>query len=154
MQQMDLSLLLQTSLAQAMQQAQQRGIELSLDAPDRMNIEADPIALQSIISNLLDNALRYGREGGQLAVTLQDLNDHVVLTVADDGPGIPEAEHARIFDRFVRGSAQDSPGTGLGLAIVKQAVQRLRGSVQIAPGLYGRGVAFVVRIATTSVQMP
>ena len=145
-QRIDLSHLLQTMLAQAMPLAQQRSIELSLDAPDSLSLEADTTALQSIVMNLLDNALRYGREGGQLAVTLQDQSDHITLTVADDGPGIPEAERARIFDRFVRGTAQDAPGTGLGLAIVKQAVQRLRGSVQIETGLHGRGVAFVVRI--------
>lgn len=146
MQRVDLSHLLQTMLAQAMPLAQQRGIELSLDAPDSLSVDADLIALQSIVANLLDNGLRYGSEGGQLAVTLQASPDHITLSVADDGPGIPAAEHARIFDRFVRGAVQDNPGTGLGLAIVKQAVQRLRGSVQIEAGLNGRGVAFVVCI--------
>jgi two-component system sensor histidine kinase QseC len=145
-QRIDLAHLLQNLLAQAMPMASQRQIELSLDAPDSLSIEADLPALQSVAQNLIDNALRYGRTGGQVAVTLQALPDHIVLTVADDGPGIPEAERPHIFDRFVRGAGHDAPGTGLGLAIVKQAAQRLRGSVQIASGLGGQGVAFVVRL--------
>lgn len=145
-QRIDLAHLLQTMLAQAMPLAQQRGIELSLDAPDSLSLETDLPALQSIVMNLLDNALRYGHTGGQIAVTLQAESGQATITVADDGPGIPEAERARIFDRFVRGTAPDSVGTGLGLAIVKQAVQRLRGSVQIDAGLGGRGVAFVVQM--------
>lgn len=148
MQRVDLAHLLQTMLAQAMPLAQQRGIELSLDAPDSLSLEADMTALQSIVMNLVDNSLRYGRKGGQLAVSLQNSPDLIMLIVADDGPGIPETERANIFERFVRGSGQDSPGAGLGLAIVKQAVQRLRGSVQIEIGLDDRGVAFVVRIPT------
>ena len=148
MQRMDLAHLLQTMLAQAMPLARQRCIELSLDAPESLSLESDMAALQSIVMNLIDNGVRYGREGGQLAVTLQNSPDHITLIVADDGPGIPETERTHIFERFVRGSGQDIPGSGLGLAIVKQAVQRLRGSVQIDTGLDGRGVAFVVRIPT------
>lgn len=146
LQRIDVAHLLQTMLAQAAPAASQHNIELSLDAPDSLSIEADRPALQSIIQNLIDNALRYGRTGGQVAVTLQASADGVTLTVADDGPGIPEAEHAHIFDRFVRGAGHDVQGTGLGLAIVKQAAQRLRGSVEMAPGLYDKGVAFIVRL--------
>lgn len=145
-QRIDVAHLLQTLLAQAAPTAAQCRIELSLDAPDSLLIEADRPALQSVIQNLIDNALRYGHAGGQVAVTLQVSADQITLTVADDGPGIPEAERAHIFDRFVRGAGHDTPGTGLGLAIVKQAVQRLRGSVEISAGIGGTGVAFVVRL--------
>ncbi len=150
-QRLDVAHLLQTMLAQAAPVASQRGMELSLDAPDSLSIEADRPALQSIIQNLIDNALRYGRTGGEVAVTLQTSAHQVTLSVADDGPGIPEAERAHIFDRFVRGAGHDTQGTGLGLAIVKQAVLRLGGHVQIAPGIDGAGVAFVVHLPAPAI---
>jgi signal transduction histidine kinase len=149
LQHVDLAHLLQTMLAQAMPLARQRGIELSLDAPDSLAIDTDLPALQSIVMNLIDNALRHGQGGAdaQVAVSLHaNEGQQITLTVADNGPGIPEAERAHIFDRFVRGAAPESPGTGLGLAIVRRAAERLRGTVQIADGLDGQGVAFVVRI--------
>ena len=151
-QRIDVAHLLQTMLAQAAPAANQRGIELSLDAPDSLSIDADLPALQSIVQNLIDNALRYGRVGGQVAVTLQVSADQTTLTVADDGPGIPEAERTHIFDRFVRGAGHDMQGTGLGLAIVKQAAQRLRGHVQITAGVGGAGVAFVVHLPISATQ--
>jgi two-component system sensor histidine kinase QseC len=148
LQPIDLAHLLQTTLAQAMPLAQQRGMDLSLDAPDSLPITTDLAAWQSIVVNLLDNALRYGRMGGQVAITLRVTSGELVLTVADDGPGIPQAERAHIFDRFARGLNHDVPGTGLGLAIVKQGVQRLQGSIRITEGLGpDQGVGFEVQVA-------
>jgi len=147
---LDLAHLLQTMLAQCMPAAQARGITLSLDAPETCPVHADRVAMQSVIYNLLDNALRHGRAGGQIAVTLQTSAACPTLTVADDGPGIPPADRERIFERFVRGGQADTPGTGLGLAIVKQAVQRLAGEVRLVDGLPKgqgeHGAAFMVTL--------
>jgi two-component system sensor histidine kinase QseC len=147
---LDLAHLLQTMLAQCMPAAQARGITLSLDAPETCPVQTERVALQSVIHNLLDNALRHGRAGGQIDVTLQTDAASLTLTVADDGPGIPATERERIFERFVRGGQTDTPGTGLGLAIVKQAVQRLAGEVRLVDGLPKgqgeHGAAFMVTL--------
>jgi two-component system sensor histidine kinase QseC len=148
LQPVDVAHVLQALLAQATPQARERGIELSLDAPDSLVLLTDLSALQSAVWNLVDNALRYTRtnshQGHHICVTLRADARQYVITVADDGPGIPEGERAHIFDRFVRGTHQDAPGTGLGLAIVKQAASRLHGRVDMAPGLKGQGVAMVI----------
>lgn len=129
-----------------------RRMDISLQAPERLDWVLHASAFESILGNLLDNAERYGREGGQLALTLQcqagqaGRPDELQLCVADDGPGIPEAERAHIFERFVRGRGQQVRGAGLGLAIVRQAAHTLGGRVALAPGLDGRGVGFLVTL--------
>ena len=128
-----------------------RRMELSLQAPERLDWPLQVGAFESIQGNLLDNAERYGREGGQVALSLTvQAAAHgaelLCLSVADDGPGIPEAERAHVFERFVRGRGQQVQGAGLGLAIVRQAAQTLGGRVTLAPGLQGRGVGFRVTL--------
>jgi signal transduction histidine kinase len=112
-------------LAQVAPQAMARGIELSLEAPDHLPCSVDEPAFASIVMNLVDNAVRYGRAGGNVAVGLRSDGERVSLHVQDDGPGIPEAEHALVFERFYRCAREDDSGTGLGLAIVRQAALRM-----------------------------
>jgi two-component system sensor histidine kinase QseC len=134
-------------LAQAAPVAMARGIELSLDAPDSLCIPVDEPALESIVLNLVDNAVRYGRSGGNVTVTLHGNEERLTVQVRDDGPGIPQAEQPLVFERFYRGSAgQDVPGSGLGLAIVRQAAARMGGSTAVTAGLGGRGVGFLVSV--------
>jgi len=133
-----------SALAAAVPQAWARGIELSLDAPDRLVLALDWPVFQSVLGNLLDNALRYGRDGGRVNVTLQAGGGHMTLLVADDGPGIWPASRPHVFERFWRGAGHDVPGTGLGLAIAWQAVARLGGNISIEDGIEGQGVAFQV----------
>ena len=140
----DVAELVRGALAAAEPQASARGIELSLDAPDRLVFALEPPVFQSVLNNLLDNALRYGREGGCVVVTLRAAAGVATLCVADDGPGIPDASRDRVFERFWRGAGHDVPGTGLGLAIVRQAAARLGGSVGVEDGVGGRGVGFRV----------
>ena len=72
-----------------------------------------------------------------------------MLSVMDDGPGIAESDHSRIFDRFYRGeSPPGGAGTGLGLTIVKVAAARMRGELRITQGLDGRGCGFTVEAPT------
>lgn len=87
-----------------------------------------PQLYNAIVFNLLDNAIKYNHQGGQVTARLEDRQDHVVLTVADTGMGIPEAHRERIFERFYRVDKSHSKavgGTGLGLSIVKHAAQIL-----------------------------
>lgn len=116
-------------------------------SPPRYTSSDVRAALQSIVANLLDNALRYGGPGCTVQLTLSaGPAPGWSLTVQDDGPGIAPAEQARVFDRFYRGAGQAASGSGLGLAIVRQAALRLGGSVAIGPGLAGRGVGLQLRV--------
>jgi signal transduction histidine kinase len=99
----------------------------------------DPAALHRVVDNLVANAVRHAHSRVTLAV--RRVADRVVLTVTDDGPGIPEPDRARVFDRFTRlddARARDAGGTGLGLAIVRELVRLHGGTVTLgdaAPGL-------------------
>jgi signal transduction histidine kinase len=127
-----------------------RNMEISLEAPECLMIASlDVHALQSVLQNLVDNAIRYGNDDGRIVVelTLSRLSrDLLVLAVVDDGPGIEECDRSRIFDRFYRGRHNDVRGAGLGLTIVKQAAARMGGIVQVTSGLDGRGSRFEVQI--------
>ncbi len=143
---LDLAQLAREELAMVAPAAMARGLELSLDAPDTLAQAFEAHAFQSILHNLLTNAIRYVHDGGQVAVALRRQGGALTLSVADDGPGIPEEQRALVFERFYRGVGHDASGAGLGLAIVTQAVARLGGGVRLSTGLGGRGCAFVVEI--------
>jgi two-component system sensor histidine kinase QseC len=136
-------------LAQAAPTAMAKGMDLSLDAPDTLVSLVDEAALESIVFNLVDNAVRYGHAGGNVVVTLRDDHERLTLQVQDDGPGIQPAVHERVFDRFWRGAGHDAPGSGLGLAIVRQAAARMRGKATLTRGLGAGGVGFVVSLPVT-----
>lgn len=135
---------LRQALAQAAPQAIARGIELTLDAPDGLAARLDLPAFQSIVENLLHNALRYVHDGARIAVTLVREEDALTLAVEDDGPGIAPAERERVFERFYRCADPTVSGSGLGLAIVRQAVERMGGRIRLGTGLQGRGAGFHV----------
>ncbi len=108
----------------------------------------DQEAVDQIIDNLLDNALKYTPEGGHIRVGWGEDNGQVWVRVADDGIGIPDADLPRIFERFYRvdkARSRQMGGTGLGLAIVKHLVQAMNGTVQ-ATSVVGSGAAFTVRL--------
>lgn len=129
--------------------AMARNMEISLEAPECLIAPLDLHALQSVLQNLVDNAIRYGDDNGRIVVELtlfRMSRDIMVLAVADDGPGITECDRSRVFDRFYRGRHSDARGAGLGLTIVKQAAVRMGGVVQIMSGLDGRGSRFEVHI--------
>ncbi len=89
----------------------------------------DPTELGYVVTNLTDNAVKYGL--GEIQVRVDSRDSTAVIEVADHGPGIPSTDAARVFDRFYRGAQRDVPGSGLGLAIVKRAVERAHGTVSI-----------------------
>jgi two-component system sensor histidine kinase MprB len=104
-----------------------RRTALDIDvASERSPVRGRSVALARAIDNLLDNALKWGSEGGQIGVTVSDGR----VSVRDHGPGIDEADRDHVFDRFYRSaSARSMPGSGLGLSIVKQIVEAHGGEV-------------------------
>jgi two-component system sensor histidine kinase QseC len=142
----DLTELSSRLLIQAAPEARQRGLELALEAPDRLLWDGERMPLISILQNLLDNALRYVPTGGRIEIGLVSTPTHIDLTVADNGPGIAPQWHAQVFERFWRGGDSSEPGSGLGLAIVKQAAARLGATIQLSGGLQGRGVSFALSL--------
>lgn len=137
-------------LAQLAPLAMDRCMDLSLDGPDQLWATLDEPAFVSIVGNLVDNAIRYGRDGGNIVVALCTEGEQLVLHVRDDGPGIPEAQRARVFERFYRVTGSARNGSGLGLAIVQQGAARIGGSVRVGEGLAGRGIGFVVTLPQSS----
>jgi two-component system phosphate regulon sensor histidine kinase PhoR len=108
----------------------------------------DRESLERLATNLLDNAVKYNREGGRVAVTVEVGPPELVLEVADTGIGIPEESVPRLFERFYRvdkGRARDEGGTGLGLAIVKHVAQSGGGRVEVESEL-GVGTVFRVHL--------
>jgi two-component system OmpR family sensor kinase len=125
--------------------AHAKGLELRLEAGEPVVVEGDRAALRALVENLVDNAIRYTREGS-IGVSAAKRGTDAVLEVTDTGPGIPEAERERVFDRFYRGETTSERGTGLGLAIVRRVAERHGGRVTLAPGRGGRGLKVEVTL--------
>jgi len=106
---------------------------------------ADPALLSVMVRNLLDNALRYTPPGGRITVMTGANDEGPVLTVEDDGPGIPEPERERVFERFHRLAGQKATGSGLGLSIVRRVADVHGARVAIAAGPGDRGTRVSVR---------
>jgi len=142
----DLAALAREVIADLASLAGAKGIDLGLSSTSASTIKGDADALRTLISNLVDNAIRYTPAGGRVDVALADDADSVVLTVRDSGPGIAVEDRERVFDRFYRGSgAGGIRGSGLGLAIVKRIAERHRASVELGTGIDGRGLGVTVR---------
>ena len=109
---------------------------------------ADPDALRQVLDNLVDNAIKYTRNGGTITVRWSAANDAVSFEVEDTGVGIGDRDLPRIFERFYRvdkARSREVGGTGLGLAIVKHLVQAMKGTIRVASQL-GKGTTFKVTL--------
>ncbi|MCU0928923.1 MAG: ATP-binding protein [Burkholderiaceae bacterium] len=126
--------------------AQAKPVALVLARVEPVRVAGSDAAWRILAANLVDNAIRYTPAGGHVEVHVAADDTHVVLEVADDGPGIPGDERERVFDRFVRGAGVDAPGSGLGLAIVRQVAQLHGAAVTLGDGPGGRGLAVRVTV--------
>ena len=118
-------------------------------------VSGDREALERLVINLLDNAVKYNRIGGSVTVRLSANNGEATLEVADTGIGIPAGSLNRVFERFYRvdkGRSREEGGTGLGLAIVKHVAQLHGGRVEVTSDL-GRGSQFTVRLPSIEPPM-
>ncbi|MCA8298067.1 hypothetical protein LGN19_30180 [Burkholderia sp. AU30198] len=117
-------------------------------------IEADPILIGILLDNLVDNAIKYGRQGGRIEIGVHDDGARQRIVVRDDGPGVAPGEHERLGDRFYRGSGAQSPGSGLGLSIVTRIAQYFGGTVQFGVGIGGHGLGVAITLPSADAGGP
>ncbi len=135
-----------------------RSVTLLNQTPD-LEIRADPVRLEQVLGNLVDNAIKYGRPNGVVMIGARSQDAlYVEVFVQDDGPGIPPEALERVFERFYRvdkARSREQGGTGLGLSIVKHIVQTHGGKVW-AKSEVGRGTTFFFTLPSDSsaVQQP
>jgi len=137
-------------LALFRERAEKKGVRLTAElSPDASAVEGDPRALEHVLSNLVDNAVKYCPPGTRVLVSASRLDDERVrLVVSDTGPGIPPEHLPRVFERFYRvdaGRSRELGGTGLGLSIVKHMVEAMRGKVAVESEV-GKGSTFTVSL--------
>jgi signal transduction histidine kinase len=111
-----------------------------LGEPVPIPMTGNPDLLHRLIGNLVDNAIRYAPKEGHIWVDVSQTPDGVLLTVQDDGPGIPADQLDHVFDRYFRLADQSVHGTGLGLAICRTVAEIHHGRISLAPGADGRGL--------------
>jgi two-component system phosphate regulon sensor histidine kinase PhoR len=129
-------------------EASRKRIELLCVIPDEIRVIADQRALEHVLMNLLDNAIKYCGDGSRVVVSHEIVGERVKLLVTDNGPGIDAKHLPRLFERFYRvdaGRSRDLGGTGLGLAIVKHLVEAMKGTTTVESEL-GKGTSFIVRL--------
>lgn len=139
--------IVQETLAEFAQLAQRQQARISLDMPDGLSVDCDPLLLQIVLRNLVGNALRYGGAGVAIRIAAARENGTVSLSVCDDGPGIAPEHRARALQRFDRLDAYAADGAGLGLAIVQRIADAIGAQLSLTDGLEGRGLCVSLRIA-------
>ncbi len=145
----DLSHAAQQAVDALAESARQRGVALELDMAEGLpRLSGYPEELRTLLLNLIENGIKYNREGGSVTVELTNHEGRVELVVQDNGIGIPQDALDRIFERFYRvdkGRSREQGGTGLGLALVKHAVRIHGGSIAVESTL-GAGTTFRIRL--------
>ena len=128
--------------------ALKRGIEMVFESYRTVLAEIDEVKMSLVFTNLIENAIKYNRDGGRVMVSLNADHKFFYVKIEDTGIGIPEEEQGLIFDRFYRvdkARSRETGGTGLGLSITKSAVQMHKGAIKVQ-SIPGVGSIFTVRI--------
>jgi len=128
--------------------AEQRKVAIAVDVPEGLAAVADPDGLERAVINLVDNAIKYGKDGGKVTISGERRDGAVTVVVADDGPGIDPAHLPRLFERFYRvdpGRSRSHGGAGLGLSIVKHLVESMDGTIEVTSEP-GKGARFAVTL--------
>lgn len=140
----DMAAVVASVLEELIAAAQKRNIDLGAEFDGEAFVPGNCELLGALVSNLVDNAIRYTQEGGSVTAVVRREGEAVVLQVIDDGPGIGDEDSARVFERFYRASTS-SEGTGLGLPIVKEIARLHGGDVGLGSGPGGTGLTVTVR---------
>jgi signal transduction histidine kinase len=142
----DLADIARETVAQRSAEADHLGLDLGAEVEDGTVVAADRGQLAVLLDNLVGNAMRHA--AGRIDVRAGRLDGRPALQVIDDGPGVPEAERERLFDRFYRGrDGAGPPGSGLGLAIVRAVAERHGAEVSLHTAASGHGLEARVRFA-------
>jgi signal transduction histidine kinase len=122
----------------------EKNIRLQVDIPENILVKSDKHKLQRIVTNLLENAIKYTPEGGDVSISVERHNTHVNIIIKDTGIGISMNEMPHIFNRFYRcDTSRSQAGIGLGLSLVKVFVEALQGSVTVS-STESKGSVFTV----------
>jgi two-component system phosphate regulon sensor histidine kinase PhoR len=119
-------------------------VSFCVSIPETLYVQADRTRLEQILGNLIDNAVKFNRQGGLVTITAKETGDRATVVIEDTGVGIASSDSQRIFERLYRADKSRSnriEGTGLGLSIVKHLVQAHSGEITVASEL-GRGSQF------------
>ncbi|HEV7393087.1 MAG TPA: sensor histidine kinase N-terminal domain-containing protein, partial [Burkholderiales bacterium] len=136
----DLRQLIRDVTSEWVPRAIERNVDLGFDAESQVAaVQGDPFLLREMLNNLLDNAVRYTQPGGQVTVRVGRVKNGAMLSIEDNGPGIPDSERLRVFERFYRVLGTGAEGCGLGLAIVSEIAQSHGAQVTLTPGTGGVG---------------
>lgn len=128
-----------------------KNIDIGLNTPGAIEVRGDAAALTTLVSNLIDNAVRYTPPHGRIDVSVEMRGSRPTLAVNDSGPGIPVEDRERVFDRFYRGaSAGSERGSGLGLSIVRRIATRHGAEVELHSGLGNAGLGVTVRFPASA----
>lgn len=114
--------------------AEERNQTVIIEAPTELTIRADRLILREAVTNVLDNAIKYGPDGSTVTIRVDRVADEGLLAIADEGPGVPTEHRDRIFHRFFRideARSRERGGAGLGLAIAKWAVEIHGGRITV-----------------------
>jgi two-component system sensor histidine kinase QseC len=135
-------------LAQA---AREKQVEITLEGC-LQQLPGSPEVLYLLIRNLLENSVRHVSEQGRVDITVIQREQYAVLSIKDNGPGIPSEERSRALERFYRIPGSASSGSGLGLSIVGRVVELLAGEIELSAPTIGTGLVVTVRLPFTGVQ--
>lgn len=119
-------------------------VRLELTAADQAVVRGNPVLLQILVRNLIDNAVRHTRPGTTVRIDIAHAHGKTSLSVSDNGPGIPPPELDRVVERFYRSAGTRASGSGLGLSIVKRIAEIHAASLQLVPGKEGGGLNVIV----------
>ncbi|MDR8070321.1 ATP-binding protein [Burkholderia cenocepacia] len=135
----DLARTVQTCIDDHRANAERKGVSLVSCVDGPVVAHAPPTLMRVLLDNLVDNAIKYGREQGCIEIRSSQDGGVISIRVQDDGPGVPEEDLSRLQDRFFRGADHDESGSGLGLSIVARIVVKLGGNLTYIDGLNGGG---------------
>ncbi|MEV4283181.1 ATP-binding protein [Actinoplanes xinjiangensis] len=145
-----LSLLVEQSINDHRRAADAKHLTITVDLPPSLSAHGDPVRLRQALDNLLSNAVKYSNPHNQVHIAAHQDGDHVILTISDNGIGVPPEQYPRLFERFFRASTATTrgiKGTGLGLAITKAIIEAHGGTIMAAPH-QPRGTTFTVCLPT------
>ena len=148
---------LHEAITRARPRAQLAGATLRMHAAEAVDALADEAMVGKILDNLINNALAYSQTAPTIRLALEVRDGEVLVTVTDNGSGIPPEDRDRIFNRFVRGSSRivrDQRGSGLGLYLSRGLAQRMNGSLELQASEVGKGSTFLLRLPGAQACVP